>query len=87
MPIYEYYCKKCEDIFEELRSASDTSIVKCPECKKKAKRIMSACNGVVIGSEHRPLDCIIGADSEKKWEAVANRKKNRIAGLKANKGS
>ena len=83
MPLYEYWCKSCEDIFEELKLLSDTGGVKCPECGKDSERIMSSFYGIVKGSEHRPLDCVIGEDSDKKWEAMSSRKANRIAKMKA----
>ena len=45
MPIYEYECQKCSEVYEMLRSisAEDTDIV-CPECgaKKKAKKLISS---------------------------------------------
>jgi putative FmdB family regulatory protein len=31
MPIYEYYCSKCEKIFEELILGAPKGI-KCPSC-------------------------------------------------------
>lgn len=41
MPLYEYYCQKCNGIFEELRSMRDSSeAVPCPQCYKDAERIM-----------------------------------------------
>ena len=41
MPLYEYYCDKCEKVFEALRSvqASDQQ-VKCPKCGADSDRIM-----------------------------------------------
>jgi putative FmdB family regulatory protein len=32
MPIYEYKCKNCGEVFEQLRSASDNSIIYCEKC-------------------------------------------------------
>lgn len=41
MPIYEYLCKPCNGIFEELRPIREaTQDVPCPECYKDASRIM-----------------------------------------------
>jgi len=36
MPIYEYRCLKCEEVFEELQSFSDKELKICP-CGKKGK--------------------------------------------------
>ena len=41
MPIYEYYCPKCESEFELLVMRSDEP-VRCPECQcKGVTRLMS----------------------------------------------
>jgi len=45
MPIYEYFCQECNEIFEELifGLSKDEEIV-CPKCnKKKSERLISAC--------------------------------------------
>ena len=41
MPLYEYYCKRCDGVFETMRpiaKASDPA--PCPVCAKKAERMM-----------------------------------------------
>jgi putative FmdB family regulatory protein len=41
MPLYEYYCKRCDGVFEamnQIAKASDPA--PCPVCKKKAERMM-----------------------------------------------
>jgi putative FmdB family regulatory protein len=41
MPLYEYYCKKEDKVFEALGSiASSEEPRKCPTCGRKADRIM-----------------------------------------------
>lgn len=44
MPIYEYQCNECENIFEVLTlSAKDTGQVTCTRCKSdKVEKVMSA---------------------------------------------
>jgi putative FmdB family regulatory protein len=45
MPIYEFKCKKCEHIFEELvfSSGAGSEDVICPVCgEKNADKLMSA---------------------------------------------
>lgn len=32
MPVYEYKCLNCNVVFEELRSANDTSVIICGNC-------------------------------------------------------
>jgi putative FmdB family regulatory protein len=48
MPTYQFECKKCKAIYEELCSYDSTGKypqVKCPKCKSKTKKkLMSSCN-------------------------------------------
>lgn len=40
MPLYEYFCKHCDGIFETIRQISQSSDpAPCPVCAKKAQRI------------------------------------------------
>jgi putative FmdB family regulatory protein len=40
MPIYEYYCRHCDGVFEVRRALSDASSpASCPVCGRKAGRI------------------------------------------------
>ena len=40
MPVYEYYCKGCDGIFESIRTMAQASTpAPCPVCAKKASRI------------------------------------------------
>lgn len=41
MPLYEYECPACGRVFEELRRAGDESDAVCPQCGKRASRIVS----------------------------------------------
>ncbi len=34
MPLYEYVCNGCDHHFEELVSASGTTVVACPQCRQ-----------------------------------------------------
>lgn len=43
MPIFEYHCPKCDDVFEKIVMPSDATPVKCPECgSKKVEQLISA---------------------------------------------
>ncbi len=45
MPMYDYRCKNCDKVFEELVSSSATSDekIQCPQCSQnKSKRLLSA---------------------------------------------
>ena len=40
MPVYEFYCKRCDGVFEAIRQIAQASQpAPCPECGKKAERI------------------------------------------------
>jgi len=41
MPLYEYYCERCDKVFEALRSiAVSDAPSPCPGCRRPADRIM-----------------------------------------------
>jgi len=41
MPLYEYYCQKCDKVFEALRSLRELDRPsRCPACGRDAARIM-----------------------------------------------
>lgn len=42
MPIYEYFCEPCEQVFSELRPLSDHQTpARCPSCRTPAARIVA----------------------------------------------
>ncbi|NLJ48233.1 MAG: FmdB family transcriptional regulator [Candidatus Atribacteria bacterium] len=41
MPIYEYQCTECGNVFEELQSFSDKPITQCPICKGRVRKLVS----------------------------------------------
>lgn len=49
MPIYEYRCKDCEQIFEEWQKAYDVDEADCPVCGGNAARIVSNTSFVLKG--------------------------------------
>jgi len=48
LPFYQFECKKCKAVYEDLCSYDKSGKypdVKCPHCKSKSKtKLMSACN-------------------------------------------
>ena len=50
MPIYEYRCSDCEQIFEEWQKGFEDKDVACPVCGHKAKRIISNTAFVLKGT-------------------------------------
>ncbi len=41
MPIYEYNCSACDDVFETLVIGKEEVV--CPKCGGQVSRLMSAC--------------------------------------------
>lgn len=52
MPIYEFRCDSCQQVFEHLAMGQgDGFEAKCPHCGgKELSRVMSSCASVVSGS-------------------------------------
>ena len=50
MPIYEYRCDDCNQIFEEWQSGFEEKEVACPVCGTPSKRIMSNTSFILKGS-------------------------------------
>jgi putative FmdB family regulatory protein len=52
MPLYQFYCEKCDNVFDEmvhLNGKKPPSRRKCPECHKSAKRFYNVDIGVKVG--------------------------------------
>jgi len=49
MPLYEYYCRHCDGVFEYFRPMRDASLpAPCPQCHRDAERIMSSFNAFTM---------------------------------------
>src|SRR3990172_10686326 len=49
MPLYEYYCGRCDGVFEAIRPVGEASSPGgCPECGADAPRIPSAFNAFTV---------------------------------------
>ena len=49
MPLYEYYCERCNGVYEALRPMREASLpVPCPECDRDGQRIMSSFSAFVF---------------------------------------
>jgi putative FmdB family regulatory protein len=78
MPLYEFCCSKCSYEFEDLLPLNSENPT-CPKCNSQTNKKISHVLGIVKGSTNRLMDCVIGAESEKKWKALEQRKKIRDA--------
>jgi len=46
MPLYDYKCQKCGDIFEHLQSSDSKKLKRCKKCKGKLDRLV--CSGIAV---------------------------------------
>ena len=92
MPSFEYECKNCEYIFEELLIQSDeiqkySKSCPCPSCGKDSLRVVSAANFTfkvstpgnsgVHDVDYPTLDKAVGRSAAKKWQKYNDRKTQR----------
>jgi putative FmdB family regulatory protein len=50
MPIYEYECDVCREVFEIFHKIDEDCKVACPKCLGPARKLISATNFVLKGS-------------------------------------
>ena len=50
MPIYEYECTRCNEVFEIFHKIDEECKVACPKCLGPAKKLISATNFILKGS-------------------------------------
>lgn len=63
MPIYEYRCQDCEQIFEEWQKDFKEQDVPCPVCGARAERLISSTSFILKGSGWYVTDyCKRGGD-------------------------
>ena len=66
MPIYEYYCDKCKQVFELKRPMSEMSDpAQCPKCDNSGHRLISvfgATNGIRQAGGQDSLQGRFGAE-------------------------
>ena len=48
MPTYDYRCRKCGHRFELFHSIKDDKPKRCPKCKGRADRMISAGAGIIF---------------------------------------
>ena len=48
MPTYDYRCRKCGHVFELFHSMKDDKPKRCPKCKGRADRMISAGAGIIF---------------------------------------
>jgi putative FmdB family regulatory protein len=85
MPVYTYHCTNCGVQFEKQQSFTDQSLIRCPECGKRALKKVYLPVGIVFkGSgfyatdHHSPsgMTSMKADEKEEKAEAKASEKKD-----------
>jgi len=77
MPLYEYECKVCGCLFEEL-VRTNISEMACKKCGAIADRKMSAFAPVVSGgTSNETIDMSIGREADKRWQVYSERQNKR----------
>lgn len=79
MPIYQYYCNKCEKEFELKRLMADIDKpAPCPKCKQKGTRLVTAFSSMVGLHLKTPAKAVLRAPAGKTNKAVKAQKKTQI---------
>ncbi len=72
MPIYEFYCGKCNTVFSFFsRGVNTTKVPGCPKCRRKLERRMSLFAKVKRGTEEPAGDGMPQLDEAKMEKAMA----------------
>jgi len=76
MPIYQYYCSKCEKEFELKRLMADIDKpAPCPKCKTKGTRLVTAFSSMVGLHLKTPSKTMLRKPAGKPKKAVKAQKK------------
>lgn len=84
MPIYEYKCTKCKEVFEVIQKINEQPLSKCGECGGKLKKMITNTSFVLKGSgwyvtDHPSKERKSAMDEKKpstKKDAAADKKKD-----------
>lgn len=87
MPIYEYQCGKC-GTFEITQRISDTPLRRCPTCKSKVTKLLSAPSFQFKGSGWYVTDYASkGRGGDGKSEGSSEKKDEKASESKPKEGS
>jgi putative FmdB family regulatory protein len=73
MPVYEYQCTECREVFEIFHKINEEYRDGCPKCMGQAKKILSPSNFILKGSGFYVND--YPSESRKKPEAKEKKPK------------
>jgi putative FmdB family regulatory protein len=81
MPVYTYHCTNCGVQFEKQQSFSDQSLIRCPECGKRALKKVYLPVGIVFkgsgfyATDHHSPSGMASMKADEKDEAKSKDKK------------
>jgi putative FmdB family regulatory protein len=81
MPVYTYHCTNCGVQFEKQQSFTDQSLIRCPECGKRALKKVYLPVGIVFkgsgfyATDHHSPSGMASMKADEKAEAKAGEKK------------
>lgn len=79
MPIYEYFCEKCNVVREHacaIEKRPDS--LPCPKCGEQVRQaIVTAPAVATSGMSQAPIDVVIGRDAEARWADIHRRQEMR----------
>jgi putative FmdB family regulatory protein len=64
MPIYEYRCRDCDNVFEEWHRGYEEKEITCPQCNGVARRLISNTAFILKGSGWYVTDYARNQDSD-----------------------
>ncbi|MDP6043005.1 MAG: zinc ribbon domain-containing protein [Dehalococcoidales bacterium] len=79
MPVYEYECGHCQTHFDCKQSFDEEPVTMCPECRGKARRVISSIPVIFKGSG------FYITDSRKKVKPEKSESKEKPVGEKKDK--
>jgi len=77
MPTYVYKCNSCSSSFERYLPLAEYDTPQLCDCGGESKKLISSFFYIDKTSANRNIDSIVGADAEKRWEKVYERKNKR----------
>jgi putative FmdB family regulatory protein len=81
MPVYTYHCTNCGVQFEKQQSFTDQSLIRCPECGKRALKKIYLPVGIVFkgsgfyATDHHSPSGMASMKADEKAEAKSAEKK------------
>lgn len=81
MPIYEYQCQKCKEVFEIFHKIDEECNPACPKCLGPAKKLISATNFILKGAGFYVNDY----PSKSRQEAIKSEKESTEKPVSAKK--